>query len=183
MKHFFAKHWWVILVACILCAAIYFGAVRILTSAGSESDPFGKNHPIPEGLAHEIPKEKDDPIENIIDTLITENYLQVWNGIQGGIYQYCFSYPPLPDGEVFLRCFEATENIELSASRLREASTVAVKDHNHFGTVVNKQQFTIYEGDWGDYYAARIEVWHKDASTGKETNLFEKVFRVEGWMR
>lgn len=46
-----------------------------------------------------------------------------------------------------------------------------------------QQEFTIYEGDWGDYYAARIEVWHKDAQTGMERKLMEKVYRVEGWMR
>ena len=60
---------------------------------------------------------------------------------------------------------------------------MAVKDHNEFGTVVDKQQFTIYEGDWGDYYAARIEVWHQDANTGEETKLMEKTYRVDGWMR
>ena len=89
----------------------------------------------------------------------------------------------MPDGEVFLRCYEATENIELSASRLKEASTVEVKNHKGFGPVVEGQQFSIYEGDWDDYYAARVEVWHYDASTGKETKLLEKTYRVEGWMR
>ena len=183
MKPFFAKYWWVILAVCALGVAAYFAATALLTHHGDASDTFGKDHPIPEGMVYEIPKEADDPVEYIIDTFITGNCLQVWNGIQGGIYQYWFSYPPLPDGEVFLRCFESTENIELSASRLREASTVAVKDHNEFGTVVDKQQFTIYEGDWGDYYAARIEVWHQDANTGEETKLMEKTYRVDGWMR
>ena len=109
--------------------------------------------------------------------------LQVWNDFQGGLYQYSFYYPELPDGDVFLRCFEVTENIELSTSRLRKASTVKVIDHTEFGMIADKQNFTIYEGDWGDYYAARIEVWYKNARTGKETKLLEKIYRVEGWMR
>ena len=50
-------------------------------------------------------------------------------------------------------------------------------------TLFQNIEFTIYEGDWEDYYAARIEVWHKDASTQKETKLLEKVYRVDGWMR
>lgn len=37
--------------------------------------------------------------------------------------------------------------------------------------LISRKRFTIYEGDWGDYYAARIEVWHKDAATGEETKL------------
>ena len=35
----------------------------------------------------------------------------------------------------------------------------------------------------GDYYAARIEVWHRNAETKQEMKLLEKVYRVEGWMR
>ena len=47
----------------------------------------------------------------------------------------------------------------------------------------NRQRFTIYEGDWEYYYIARIEVWHKNAISGKETKFTEKNYRVEGWMR
>ena len=52
-----------------------------------------------------------------------------------------------------------------------------------FSKLVDKKEFTIYEGDWEDYYAARIEVWHYDKATGKEKKLVEKIYRVEGWMR
>lgn len=151
-------------------------------ACGPASDSFGKDHPIPQGMAYEIPLSENAPTP-AIDSMSDDDYLQLWNGIQGGVYNYSLYYPELPDGEVYLRCFEATENIELSASRLRGASTVVVKNHNAFGLVADKQQFSIYEGDWDDYYAARIEVWHKDASTGVETKLMEKVYRVEGWMR
>ncbi|MBP5375589.1 MAG: hypothetical protein J6Y38_04560 [Bacteroidaceae bacterium] len=48
---------------------------------------------------------------------------------------------------------------------------------------MDKQEFTIYEGVWDDYYAARVEVWFKDAETRKERKLVEKVYRVEGWQR
>ena len=129
-----------------------------------------------------IPMQENTPVP-AVDSLSKDSYLQLWNGFQGGLYNYSLYYPALPDGEVFLRCFEATENIELSASRLREASTVEVKDHAGFGWVAQKQMFTIYEGDWEDYYAARIEVWHKNGSSGEETKLLEKTYRVEGWMR
>lgn len=151
-------------------------------ACGPTSDSFGKDHPIPQGMTYEIPLEENAPAP-AVDTLSNDSYLQLWNGIQGGIYLYSFYYPALSDGEVYLRCYEASNNLELSASRLRGASTVEVKDHTAFGLVADKQQFSIYEGDWGDYYAARIEVWHKDASTGVETKLLEKTYRVEGWMR
>jgi hypothetical protein len=154
----------------------------LMQGCGPTSDSFGKDHPIPEGMDFEIPWAENAPTP-AIDTLSVDSYFQLWNGIQGGIYLYSLTYPALPDGEVYLRCYEATENIELSASRLKGATTVAVKGHTAFGPVVEKQQFTIYEGDWDDYYAARIEVWHHDASTGQDTKLMEKTYRVEGWMR
>lgn len=62
-------------------------------------------------------------------------------------------------------------------------SSAEVKDHTGFGIVVDKQKFIISEGDWGDYYAARIEVWFKNTNTGEEIKLLEKIYRVEGWER
>jgi hypothetical protein len=148
-------------------------------------DDFGKKHIIPEGLEYSIPSEE----YIVVDTLDKNTYFQIWNAFQGGNYAYDFYYGPLPAGEVFLRCFEATKNIKLSAGgfllkdRMYESSKVSIDSTSRFSKLVDRQGFTIYEGDWGDYYAARIEVWHKDAQTGQETKLMEKVYRVEGWMR
>lgn len=181
------KEWWQSVgsaIGCIVCfIAFYIISFIYLIVSSSQPDPFGKEHPIPEGMEYEIPLNENAPVEVIVDGFSEKECLQVWNDFQGGLYQYSFYYPELPDGDVFLRCFEVTENIELSTSRLRKASTVKVIDHTEFGMIADKQNFTIYEGDWGDYYVARIEVWYKNARTGKETKLLEKIYRVEGWMR
>ena len=181
------KEWWQSVgsaIGCIVCfIAFYIISFIYLIISSSQPAPFGKEHPIPEGMEYEIPLKEIAPVDLIIDGFSEKECLQVWNDFQGGLYQYSFYYPELPDGDVFLRCFEVTENIELSTLRLRKASTVKVIDHTEFGMIADKQNFTIYEGDWGDYYAARIEVWYKNARTGKETKLLEKIYRVEGWMR
>ena len=117
-----------------------------------------------------------------IDSTDSNSWLQIWNGEQGGIYHYAFYWPALSDGEIYLRCFEATKNTELSASRLKPRTTVRVLGHNEFGQVVPPTEFTIYEGDWEDYYAVRVEVWHKPTG-GKPHKLMEKIYRMEGWMR
>ena len=152
------------------------------------SDDFGRRHNIPNGLEYSIPFEKLSTPSITIDSLDTSRYLQIWNGSQGGIYTYDFYYGPISAGEIFLKCYEVTKNIRLSAKtawgdRIYESSKVAIDSTSSFSKLVNQQEFTIYEGDWGDYYAARIEVWHKDAKSGQETKLMEKVYRVEGWMR
>lgn len=181
------KEWWRG-VASAIVGIICFSAFSIvsflfLTIANSQPDTFGKEHPITEELVFEVPKNEYDDFEPIIDSLSSDGELQIWNDFQGGMYQYSFYYPELPDGEVFLRCFEVKENIGLSSLRLQKASMVEVKNHSDYGIIADRQRFTIYEGDWGDYYVARVEVWHKNASTGKETKLMEKNYQVEGWMR
>ncbi len=163
-----------------------------------DNDPFGKDHPIPANLEYNLPLDKfivevdsfDNEWPKDLDSLVSpvdihdpNTYLNIWNDSQGGIYTYDFFYGPLPAGEIYLKCFEVTENIPLSETRISKESRVETKPTNSFSKVVNQQRFFIYEGVWRDYYAARIEVWFKDAKTKEEKKLLEKVYRVEGWMR
>ena len=181
---------WVVSIVFVGVLGFY-----LIFAAMSAPTTFGKDHPIPEGLAYNLPHRTEyvyDSISEIlspvpdsvvVDTLNADSYLQIWNGSQGGIYNYDFYYGPLPAGEIYLKCFEVTEDIPLSDYRLKKASKVKINGTSTFSKLVDKQRFTIYEGDWFDYYAARIEVWFKDAKTGDEKKLLEKVYRVEGWMR
>lgn len=121
-------------------------------------------------------------IPPVIDTNDMQSWLQIWNGFQGGIYNYSFYYTELPDGEIYLKCFADYDNTELSKRRLKEASKFSVSNHISFGKIVDRQEFTVYEGDWDDYYLVRVEVWHRDIS-GREKMLMSKIYRMEGWMR
>ena len=73
----------------------------------------------------------------------------------------------------------------MSEDRIPERSAVSLGSTEDFPfhQLVDHQCFTIYEGDFGDYYAARVEVWFRDSTSGAERKLMEKVYRVEGWMR
>lgn len=182
------KKWWRFLFSFILGALtviyfIYLLCIGIEQMFNPGPDDFGKEHPIPTTLAYNIPFEEREELPCPIDSIASNTWLQIWNDFQGGMYTYDFYYPALEEGEVFLRCYEATENIPLSPERISAASMVATPSTTSFSKIVEKQCFKIYPGDWGDYYAARIEVWHKDAKTGKERKLMEKVYRVEGWQR
>lgn len=162
----------------IICFIVYsYATFMILAFASSQPSSFGKEHSIPENLEYNIPLKSEEL--NNCDTC----ELIIWNGFQGGIYEYSFYYPELPDGKIFLRCYEFTENLALSALKIKTESTVEVKNHNRYGLIADRQKFKISEGDWGDYYAARIEVWFKNANTREETKLTEKIYRVEGWSR
>ena len=169
------KSWYILPIILILAVL----AMILLFSRSS--DKFGKNHPIPNGLEFSLPL--DSLATQAIDTLGSNTWLVLRNDIQGGIYNYDFYYTPLPAGEIFLRCFEATENIPLSEKEIEERSKVQIDSTASFSQLVNKQQFSIYEGEWEDYYAARVEVWFRDTETKQEKKLLEKVYRVEGWTR
>ena len=182
------KKWWRFLFSFIMGALtvaffIYLLYLGISLTFNPGPDNFGKEHPIPTWLDYNLPLDEGEELPYPIDSTAQDTWLQIWNDFQGGIYTYDFYYPALEEGVVFLRCYEATENIPLSSERISEASRVAIPSTTSFSKVVEKQCFKIYPGDWGDYYAARIEVWHKDANTGEERKLMEKVYRVEGWMR
>lgn len=189
------------IVASIVIGGV-LGALFLSVLFAPDNDPFGKNHPIPVNLEYNLPLtdyivDSDSGyhvyVEGHADSLAVADihdpntYLSVRNDFLGGIYKYDFSYGPLPAGEIYLKCFEVTENIPLSdkwgLKSPEKKGRVEISQTKSFSKLVNQQRFTIYEGDWGDYYAARIEVWFKDAETGEEKKLLEKVYRVEGWQR
>lgn len=73
-----------------------------------------------------------------------------------------------------------TKDYRLSATRMKQATLEKVTGK---GAHVVGRKFTIYEGDWDHYYAARVEIWFVPSKGGAERKLKEKVFRVQGWMR
>ena len=182
------KKWWRFLLSFILGALtvtyfLYQLYIAIGLAFNPGPDNFGKEHPIPTWLDYNLPLDGGEELPYPIDSTAQDTWLQIWNDFQGGMYTYDFYYPALEEGVVFLRCYEATENIPLSSERISAASRVATPSTTSFSRVVEKQRFTIYRGDWGDYYAARIEVWYKNAKTGEEQKLLDKIYRVEGWQR
>jgi hypothetical protein len=105
-------------------------------------------------------------------------------GMQPGIYQVVYSLNPGEPGSVYLKAFEVTKGTPLSVERLEVASktrmTWSTEPSERFGA---KSGFTIYEGDWGKPYAARLEVWFKPDSGKTERKLAERIFKIEGWQR
>ena len=161
------------LLSLIPGAVMAFTVVFIGMAAQSAPTRFGVDHPIPEGMVcnnvlpeDSIPAQEPSPAD-------TTSWLQIYRGTEGGIYEYLLT------GE---ENYEATENIALSERRLRKASCCPVETSETFSRIVNRQKFTIYEGDWGDFYAVRVEVWHRPRH-GKEHKLMEKIYAMEGWMR
>ena len=153
---------------------------------GPSEDHFNDGLTIPVGLECAEPEDESE-----IDATLPKpkRYVpdvkpdfKLINGSQGGIYGYLATVDPGEDGEVYLRAFEVTKGTPLSPRRIKQCTVEKVPGGNS-QVIGSGKEFTIYEGDWDRYYAARIEIWFVPASGGRERKLKEKVFKVQGWMR
>lgn len=151
-----------------------------------EGDKWADNLEIPNNIVLDNPIDltyiiaHDDSVRNIKKNDLD---LQIYNSTQKGIYKYDFWIGKIDRGTIYLKAFEVTQEEALSKKTLKEKSEIAVFNPSDsiikFGTT---KDFTIYEGDWGKPYAARFEVWYKPEISGQERKIFQKNFKIEGWM-
>lgn len=109
---------------------------------------------------------------------------EIRNSFQPGIYDSTIWVNPGEPGKVYLKAFEVTKGTPLSVERLKDDTNEFVGwSSDPEELFFSNTNFTIYEGDWGKPYAARLEVWFKPDSGGADRKLMEKVFKIEGWQR
>lgn len=105
----------------------------------------------------------------------------LYNGFQGGIYDADIWCNPGEPGLLYLKAFEITRETRLSERRMPKVKAGYSSDPSEM--FLKEIDFTIYEGNWGQYYGARFEVWFKPDSGQPDRKLLEKNFKIEGWMR
>ena len=106
------------------------------------------------------------------------------NSSQPGLYEIDAWVGKTDSGKIYLKAFEITKNDPLSEPYLQMKSSIeVVNPTDSIRKFSSADHFTIYEGDWGDYYAARFELWYKPNGSNPEVLLAEKNYRIEGWMR
>ncbi|MFO7839333.1 MAG: hypothetical protein R6X08_07535 [Desulfosalsimonadaceae bacterium] len=113
-----------------------------------------------------------------------EPSFEIRNASQPGVYDSMIWVNPGEPGTVYLKAFEVTRGTPLSVDRLQEKSNERIGwSGDPEELFFSNTQFTIYEGEPGKPYAARLEVWFVPDSGGTERKLLEKVFKIEGWQR
>lgn len=116
--------------------------------------------------------------------IVGEEQFLLRNGSQPGIYNLTLRINPGEPGTVYLKAYEYTKGTCLSEDRLREESNERVGwSKNLAEKFLYENLFTIYEGDWGKPYAARLEVWFAPDAGGPERKLVERICKIEGWQR
>lgn len=161
--------------------------IAMLCFMFADPDHFADDLTLPTGvaLAEPVPYTDEESLRHRVSEPVDgAACIQLYKGFQGGIYEADVWCNPQEPGHLYLKAFEITRAIELSGDAIRECTTQSAKygpaDRPPF---LHQMSFTVYEGNWGQYYGARIEVWFKPDGPGQERKLLEKNFKIEGWMR
>ena len=106
------------------------------------------------------------------------------NGMQGGIYEAAVWCNPGEKGTIYLKAFEITKGTPLSAKTLEANSNcISGWSNDPREQYFSAMRFTIYEGELGQFYGARFELWFKPDAGGPERKLLEKNYKIQGWTR
>ena len=197
------KRYGVAIGVVVMGILLFIYSVVTLTFMGlgeGAGDDFGKRHPIPAGMEYytfltDTHWGEKEYTQFQLDTLTRERGITLQEYGQPGQYRYMAYVPAIPEkGEIYLKLYEATTDLRLSeyikynTTIKVEASDTAViyrmeSDGKRSMETYNTQYFTIEEGSWGDYYAARVELWYKPESSDEEKLLHSVIYKVEGWSR
>lgn len=168
-------------------AASIFSAIVLFFIAMDKPDTFADNLKIPTNISIYNPadmgfdEKRPDSISNMHKETVD---FQLYNSFQPGLFEYDFWTSKIDSGTIYLKAYEITQNYPLSTQRLPQSSSVKINNPtDSIVKVGTTSHFTIYEGDWGKPYAARFEIWYKPSNGGQERKLFERNYKIEGWMR
>ena len=188
---FFNKRWLKgVLTGLLFCGTIFefiLYGILVFVIETVDGDKWADNLTIPSNIQLDEPLALTNDFKrpaSMLEITKTTTDLQLYKSFQPGLYEYDFWTGRIENGTIYLKAYEITQEYALSTNRLRERSSVKIYNKTDsivkFGT---KTDFTIYEGDWGKPYAARFEVWFKPDNDDEERKLFEKNYKIEGWMR
>jgi hypothetical protein len=182
---FFIRKWYLGILQILITTGVFFCLSFFLMYY--PNDFFADNLKIPDDIEFERPVNLDsfenskalDSLSNSKNKNLT---FKLVNVSQPGIYNYFFWYQPTELGAIFIKAYEITQNQELSTKTLKSRSRIEIRELVD-SVVVFGEKFTIYEGDWGKEYGARIEVWFEPKSGKPPYQIIKKNYIIEGWMR
>lgn len=165
--------WYYLFPQLIISFSLYMWVAILLVF--SPPDFYGAHKVIPNNI--EISKPLDSIPEN--KEFETKD-LVLSHSSQPGIYNFYTNIKPKELGGFYIKAFEITSNDILSEDRIKNQSKIKVSS---LEPKFYSGEFTIYEGSWGDKYAARIELWYEPQNKQKDYKITERNYIVEGWMR
>jgi len=166
----------------ILFTGFVFWLYFEVVNENQEDEKF-YNIEIPENLNFEKPiefltKQQIDSLRKI--KVNNEKIVVIGNGYSG--YDFYMWHKPTEKGQLYIKAFELTQNIQLSELELitRTENEITKLGEDYKLYIGNS---LIYEGTFANYYPVRFELWFKPKSTEIERKLTEKNYVIDGWDR
>ena len=101
-----------------------------------------------------------------------------------GRYTAVIRCNPGEPGNLYLKTYEITGEVPLSQSSLKQSSAELIGWSDEPDELFRASfDFTIYEGNWDQYYGARFEVWFTPEQGGSDRKLMESNWKIDGWSR
>ena len=167
--------------------AFIFYSITMFWIEQERPDEWAKNLKIPTNIQLDNPVDlgfDENRPDSITNRPVNQTDFQLYNSFQPGLYEFDFWTDKIESGTIYLKAFEITQEYALSTDRLPKRSSIKIYNPtDSIKKIGTTSHFTIYEGDWGQPYAARFEVWFKPDNGGQEQKLFSKNYKIEGWMR
>ncbi|QES87950.1 hypothetical protein [Rhizosphaericola mali] len=173
---FISKWFWLfpqIIITIMLL--FFFGFVFLF----SPPDYYANHKTIPSNIKYEIPIELT-PSEK----LLKKQHVVLGVGMQPGIYLFFTDYKETADSKLYLKAVDIDNNNLLSPEDIKSSTLLRSRSGWNFPKGnFTCGQFTIYEGDWGYKYIARIELWSFNIKRNEDRKLAEVNYLIEGWQR
>lgn len=127
------------------------------------------------------------PLKIVVDEKelveVTQPDVLIYDYLQPGSYKYDVFLNKIEKGKVYLKVYDFNTNRILSEKQIKKQSMMPVFNPNDELKEFSggNKDFQVKEGDWGDYYGSRIEVWFQpDDSSQPERKLIEKNYIIQG---
>ncbi len=147
-------------------------------------DFFADNLTVPKNVEFQkpIPLYQNDTVKS--EKVYNTDFI-LYDGMQPGIYKYDIYLNQIEKGKVYLKVYEITQNQILSEEDIENSSSIDVYNPTpELKKFKLKDDFTVYEGNWDQFYGSRIEVWFKPNSMNRpERKLLTKNYIIQGWQR
>jgi len=147
-------------------------------------DFFADNLSIPTDIKFEKPISLNQNAEVKSKKIDKANFI-LYDDMQPGIYKYELYLNKIEKGKVYLKIYEITQNQILSEEDIQKSSLIDVYNPtSELKKFEIKDDFTVYEGNWDQFYGSRIEVWFKPNSKNQpERKLITENYIIQGWQR
>jgi hypothetical protein len=173
------------------CVEIDLGNMRLEILEESERPERRITQALLRLLENELRPLADSPTEATLRSLLPPDAtsaapadILLRDSFQGGLYNVTLRANPGEPGLVWLKAFEVTTGKPLSAARLAQTSAMRLGWSSDPGeTFTGAAHITIYEGNWGQYYAARFELWFRPDTGAPDRLLATRPWKIQGWMR